>query len=138
MLSEKSVKQALCTRILQQTTKWETMATLYGPSLLLAFSIEAEDSVWYHTSLPSEIIVLGHQRLTSVMPHAAKKHPVSFDPTFNFGPYEVTPMTYRSPIFERKSKNVPGKWTPAVMLGPTILHDDKSESTFRYVIVFLC
>ena len=60
------------------------------------------------------------------------KRQLSIDPTFDHGPYEGTPFTYRSPFFERKCKNITEQWVPAVMLGPTMLHDDKSEATFRH------
>ena len=48
-------------------------------------------------------------------------HPQSVDRTF----------TFRSHIFERKSKNRSGEWTPATMLGLTIIQEGKEEQTYR-------
>lgn len=56
--------------------------------------------------------------------------PISIDPTFNFGAFEVTPLTYRHHIVESKSKNFAGKWNPALLLGPTLIHHSKTEDVF--------
>ncbi len=56
--------------------------------------------------------------------------PVSIDPTFNFGAQEVTPLTYRHPPVEAKSKNVPGQWTDMLLIGPIILHHQKNKEVF--------
>lgn len=50
------------------------------------------------------------------------------DATFNMGDFSVTPTTYR-PI---KIYNVrPGK--PPVFLGPLLVHQSKTEQTYRYL-----
>ena len=43
--------------------------------------------------------------------------PISVDPTFNFGAYDITPLTYESVVFQWKSKNVAKKWVSATMVG---------------------
>ena len=57
-------------------------------------------------------------------------HPLTVDGIFNFGKYEVTPFTYRHPNIESKSKNVKGLWTNAVIIGPTLIQQNKQESTY--------
>ena len=97
---------------------------------LLAMSAELEGFLWYHADIPTEVIIPRENEMAVEMREAAKKMPFSFDGTFNFGKFEVTPFTYRHPNLEKKSKNVAGKWVPAVMLGPTILQDDKLEASY--------
>ena len=45
--------------------------------------------------------------------------------SFNFGVFYVTPFTYRSFMFQCKSKNVSQKWVPATMIGPTIIQHSR-------------
>ena len=56
--------------------------------------------------------------------------PISVDPTFNHGAFEVTPLTYRHQLIEVKSKNVPRHYVPATMIGPTVIQHDKSEEMY--------
>ena len=52
---------------------------------------------------------------------------VQLDPTFNLGPYECTPISYRNLLL--KSKRSGG--TSPVRLGPVLIHYRKDEKTFR-------
>ena len=51
---------------------------------------------------------------------------MQLDPTFNLGPYECTPISYRNLLLERKST---GK--PPIFVGPVLLHYKKDEHTFK-------
>ena len=64
------------------------------------------------------------------IPRASKYFPLSVDPTFNFGAYEVTPVTYRNMLFECKSRNMRNVWVPATMIGPVIIQHDKSTPSY--------
>ena len=99
---------------------------------ILAYDNELEGNgiIWSHNDIPNDMWVLGTKRMADSLRIAATAYPISIDPTFNHGAYEVTPVTYRHPFIEAKSKNVVGKWTDAVMIGPTILHHEKTEDAF--------
>ena len=68
--------------------------------------------------------------------------PVSADPTFTFRVYDITPVTYRSVVFQCKAINVDKKWVLATMTGPTIIHHNKSagiyKSAMRWCIAKKC
>ena len=49
------------------------------------------DVVWFRSSLPSEVVVLGDSKHRNVLRQTVKLNAMSVDPTFNFGPFEVTP-----------------------------------------------
>ena len=57
--------------------------------------------------------------------------PISVDPAFNFGACNITRFTYRSVLFQCKSKNVAKNWVPATMVGPIIIHHNKSADTYE-------
>ena len=66
---------------------------------ILGFNEEMspDNMIWYHGDIPSGLWVMGDKLMKVGLPNAAKSQPVSVDPTFNFGDYEVTPFTYRHP-----------------------------------------
>ena len=64
------------------------------------------------------------------MRHGSLLHPLSVDPTFNHGEFEVTPFTFRSHIFDSKSKNITAKYVKATLPGPVVLHHGKKENIF--------
>ena len=66
---------------------------------------------------------------------SSKTFPLSIDPKFNFGTYEVTPLTYRNDLFESKSKNVKDIWVPATIIGPVIIQHDKSTQTYETALM---
>ena len=51
---------------------------------------------------------------------------VQLDPTFNLGPYECTPISYRNLLLKSKRSG-----TSPVRLGPVLIHCRKDERTFR-------
>ena len=65
---------------------------------------------------------------------SANSFPLSIDPYFNFGAYEVTPFTYLSILVESKSKNMTGAWVPATRIGPVLMQHKKSTETYETAI----
>jgi hypothetical protein len=51
--------------------------------------------------------------------------PLSVDPTFDFGEYEVTPVTYRHPLLINRRSRV-----PPIFMGPTAIHHGKDRATY--------
>ncbi len=51
---------------------------------------------------------------------------LSVDPTFNLGPFYVTPITYHNLLVETNSGNHP------IMLGPILVHQTKKFQPFHY------
>lgn len=100
--------------------------------MILAYNEELaeEGFVWHHSDIPNDMWVLGTQRMVDDLSHAEDGPPISIDPTFNHGMYEVTPLTYRNQLVLAKSKNIRDQWSNAVMIGPVILHHGKFEETF--------
>ena len=56
-------------------------------------------------------------------------YPLSVDPTFSFGKYEVTPFCYRHLFLKSKRTQV-----PPVFIGPTALHHLKTKATFKKIV----
>ena len=75
---------------------------------ILAYNEELGEnsSLWHHSGIPEDLWVIGTNDTESEMSNAATLRPISVDPTFNFGVFDVTPFTYRSFMFQCKSKNV--------------------------------
>ena len=102
---------------------------------ILAYNEEFDDKIiCSHSDIPDDLWVLGTNRMQHDLGHIEGGLPMSVDPTFNFGKYEVTTVTYRHQFILSASKNVHGKWSNAVMLGPTIIHHSKCEDTFNRAI----
>ena len=91
--------------------------------------------VWTHTDHPSDLWVIGKSSMKQDLKNSAKLHPISIDPTFNHGAFEVTPFTYKTQLFQSKDKNT-GEWKQTLLLGPIILHHGKEERT--YDVGFAC
>ena len=54
-----------------------------------------DDSIlWYHGDIPTDLWVIGTKEMLAEILRASKYFPLSVDPTFNFGAYDVTPVTY--------------------------------------------
>lgn len=104
----------------------------YEVEAILAYDHELEENgiVWAHSDIPNDLWVIGTSRMANILKSAGEGLPISIDPTFNHGAYEVTPVTYRHPFIESKSKNVTGKWSDAILLGPTMIHHEKTEEVF--------
>lgn len=90
-----------------------------------------DDSIlWYHGDIPTDLWVIGTEEMLPEIPRASKHFPLSVDSKFNFGAYEVTPVTYRNMLFECKSRNMRNVWVQATMIGPVIIHHDKSTPSY--------
>ena len=87
--------------------------------------------IWHHPDIPDDLCVLGTNVMTNELSNATKVLPISVDPTFSFGRYEVTPFTYRSVAFECKSKNVLKTWVPVTVIGSTIIQHTKFDETYE-------
>ena len=75
--------------------------------------------------------IIRTNEIASEMPSAANFRPISVDPMFIFGVFDDIPFTYRSFMFQCKSKNVAQKWVPATMIGPTIIQHSKTADTYE-------
>ena len=71
---------------------------------LLAYNEEMEDKriVWYHGDILSDLWVTGNARMLNNMSNAVGGLPISIDPTFNHGAFEVTPVTYRHQLIKSR------------------------------------
>ena len=87
--------------------------------------------IWHHPDIPDDLCVLGTNIMTNELSNVTKVLPISVDPTFSFGRYEVTPFTYRSVAFECKSKNVLKTWVPVTVIGPNIIQHTKFDETYE-------
>lgn len=56
-------------------------------------------------------------------------HPLSVDPTFNFGKFKVTPFTYKHLFLKSKRTG-----TAPSFLGPTAIHYSKQKSMYKKVV----
>eukprot|EP00112_Aurelia_sp_Birch-Aquarium-sp1_P001646 Seg1178.5 transcript_id=Seg1178.5/GoldUCD/mRNA.D3Y31 product="hypothetical protein" protein_id=Seg1178.5/GoldUCD/D3Y31 len=104
----------------------------YEVEAILAYDHDLEENgiVWAHSGIPNDLWVIGTSRKANILKSAGEGLPISIDPTFNHGAYEVTPVTYRHPFIGSKSKNLTGKWSDAILLGPTMIHHEKTEEVF--------
>ena len=69
---------------------------------MLAFNEELSPNniIWYHGDIPSDLWMLGDRFMKTGLVNAAFTQPISIDPTFNFGAYDVTPFTYCHPLIQ--------------------------------------
>ena len=98
---------------------------------ILAYNEKLGDKsiLWHHSDIPEDLYVIGTNSIASEMSNAASFKHISVDPTFNLGVFDVTPFTYRSFIFQCKSKNTAQKWVPATMIEQTIIQHSKAADT---------
>ena len=96
---------------------------------LLLYARHKEDKiVLRHEDMPLDLWVLG----TEIMCHDIVRfscsdklsYPISIDPTFNMGQYEVTPVVYKHLFLTSKRYG-----QSPVFLGPTMLHHKKNFDT---------
>ena len=100
--------------------------------VLLGYNEELAENgiISYHGDLPQDLWVIGTNRMIADLSHASGGYPLSVDPTFNHGAFEVTPVTYRHQHIEAKSRNVHDSWSNAVMVGLTIIHHSKTKDIY--------
>eukprot|EP00112_Aurelia_sp_Birch-Aquarium-sp1_P020999 Seg5543.1 transcript_id=Seg5543.1/GoldUCD/mRNA.D3Y31 product="Mitogen-activated protein kinase kinase kinase 13-B" protein_id=Seg5543.1/GoldUCD/D3Y31 len=67
----------------------------YEVEAILAYDHELEENgiVWAHSDIPNDLWVIGTSRMANILKSAGEGLPISIDPTFNHGAYEVTPVT---------------------------------------------
>ena len=91
-----------------------------------------DDSIlWYHGDILTDLWVIGTKEMLAEIPRASKYFPLSVDPTFNFGAYEVISVTHCNMLFECKSRNIRNKWVPATRIGPVIIQHNKSTPYYN-------
>ena len=98
---------------------------------LLVYARDKEDElVKNHTDFPIDTWVLGtkvmHSDLVRFTTCEGLRRPFSVDPTFNMGPFEVTPIVYQNLILTNKHTN-----NHPVFLGPTMVHHNKDYGTYK-------
>ena len=99
---------------------------------ILAYNEELHNDtiVWHHSDIPGDLWVIGTENIAVEMSNAITL-PKSVDSTFNFGAYNITLLIYSSVVFQSKSKNVAKKWIPATIVGPSIIHHNKSVDAYE-------
>lgn len=89
-----------------------------------------EKIIFHHQDMPADLWVLG----TDVMYVDIGKftsceqlsHPISIDPTFDMGQFEVTPVVYRHVFLTSKRTG-----NNSIFLGPTMIHHRKDFQTYK-------
>ena len=102
---------------------------------IFAYNKELGDNsvLWHHSDIPEDLWVIGTNDIAFEMSNAANFRPISVDPTFNFGVFNVTSFTFRSFMVQCKSKNVAQKWVSATMIGPHSKTADTYETSIRSI-----
>ena len=100
---------------------------------LLLYSKSMDDPiVLEHHDLPEDLWVLGKQHMCNDLSRfccsEVMSYPLSVDPTFNFGRFEVTPYSYKHLLLKSRRTNE----TP-VFLGPTAIHYSKTKPVFKKI-----
>ena len=67
---------------------------------IIAYNEELNNDaiVWHHSDIPDDLWVTGTENVAVEMSNAIIL-PISVDPTFNFGAYDITLFTYGSVVF---------------------------------------
>ena len=98
---------------------------------LLIYARHKEDSpILHHSDFPTDTWVLGTEVMCSDISRFTTSenlsYPLSIDPTFNMGPFEVTPVVYKHLFLKsRRTGENP------IFLGPTMLHHRKTSENYR-------
>lgn len=100
---------------------------------LLLYSRSMDDPiVLEHHDLPEDLRVLGKQLMCNDLSRfccsEVRSYPLSVDPTFNFGRFEVTPCSYKHLLLKSRRTNE----TP-VFLGPKAIHYSKTKLVFKKI-----
>ena len=86
-----------------------------------------------HHDVPEDLWVLTKPHMTGDLSRFCTSeilsHPLSVDPTFNFGKSEVTPFTYKHLLLKSKRTGL-----PPVFLGPTAIHYSKEKSVYSKIV----
>lgn len=83
-----------------------------------------------HEDIPVDLFVLGTEVMCDDIGRFScsdkLSHPISIDPTFNMGEYEVTPVVYKHLFLKTKRQE-----ESPVFLGPTMIHHKKNFDTYK-------
>ena len=97
---------------------------------LLKYARDDEDLVLHHSDFPEDLWILGTKAMCSDVGRFTFSEmlssPISVDPTFNIGKFEVTPVVYKNLLLTSKRTNV-----NPIFLGPTMIHHNKKCETYR-------
>ena len=101
---------------------------------LLQYTKNSEESiVLEHHDVPEDLWVLAKPHMTTDLSRFCTSdqlnHPLSVDPTFNFGKFEVTPFTYKHLFLKSKRTGAAPSF-----LGPTAIHYSKQKSVYKKVV----
>ena len=92
-----------------------------------------EPMVITHLDVPEDLWVLAKPHMTTDLSKFCTSdqlsHPLSVDPTFNFGHYEVTPFTYKHLFLKCKRTG-----TAPSFLGPTAMHYSKQKCIYKKIV----
>ena len=86
-----------------------------------------------HHDFPEDLWVLAKLHMTADLSRFCTSeilsHPLSVDPTFNFGKFEVTPFTYKHLFLISKRTG-----TAPAFVGPTAIHYSKQKSVYSKIV----
>lgn len=92
-----------------------------------------EPIVLEHHDVPEDLWVLAKSHMTVDLSRFCTSvnlnHPLSVDPTFNFGKFEVTPFTYKHLFLKCKRTGMAPSF-----LGPTAIHYSKQKSVYKKIV----
>lgn len=101
---------------------------------LLKYAKETDEKiVILHHDFPEDLWILGTDQMSKDLTRFSTSellcYPLSVDPTFSFGKYDVTPFCYRHLFLKSKRTQV-----PPVFIGPTALHHSKTKATYKKIV----
>ena len=109
--------------------KYKAAKTDHVDELTLHAKHKEENIILEHHDVPEDLWVLGKSHICKDLSRfccsKVLSHPLSVDPTFNFGQYEVTPYSYKHLLLKSKRTK-----DPQVFIGPTAIHHSKSKAMY--------
>ena len=92
---------------------------------LLVYARKKEEKVvMWHEDMPADLWI--PVDLARFSTSEELSHPISIDPTFNMGQFEVTPVVYKHLFLtSKRTRNSP------IFLGPTMIHHRKDFETYK-------
>ena len=101
---------------------------------LLQYAKQLDEAIVIeHHDVPEDLWVLAKPHMTGDLSRFCTSeilsHPLSVDPTFNFGKFEVTPFTYKHLFLKSKRTGI-----APVFLGPTAIHYSKQKSVYSKIV----
>ena len=101
---------------------------------LLEYAKHSEERVVLeHHDVPEDLWVLAKPHMTNDLSRFCTSevlhHPFSVDPTFEFGRYEITPVTYKHLFLKSKRTG-----SAPSFLGPTAIHYSKTKLVYKKIV----